>query len=306
MKKQIIIAFVLLASALVSCEYERPLYKGESYIAFADTLTVLPVQNNEDVFPVMIAATVASDRDRVIGVEIVSGKGTTAVEGRDFSVDDFNVTIPAGSRSAAFYIRGLYDGIGDPDGNLEISLRLAFIDEEQDETYDKIFRSETKVRLQKIAPFNIGDFTGYAVMNSGFLSNYRPYDTQSRLVKAGLVSETGNTVLLHNLFTDGYDVELTFAPSDPLAPSVSLETGTPIGENTYFSFLPLGDGVIRVAEYPAVRSVFDTNRKTATIYNIFYIRGAGSNGSDGLIGAFATSLRWISDAEAEDILKNGF
>ncbi|MGM9735795.1 MAG: DUF4984 domain-containing protein [Candidatus Cryptobacteroides sp.] len=307
MKKHTIIAIAMLMAVLSSCESTRQIYEGPSYIAFADTLTVVPVLDNSTSYPVTIAATRTSAIDRVVGVEIVQGKETTAVEGRDFEVEDFNVVIPAGQLSASFMVKGLYDGIEDPDKDLTIRLKLAFIEEGQDKIYDEIFHSETKVALKKIAPFDLEcQFTGYAVMSSGFISSFNPYGAQKRLVRASLVPGKTNTVSLEDLFSDGYDVEITFDPSDPLNPYAQLEEGAPIGKGVDFSFVPLGDGLVRVADYAALNSYFDTNNRRVSLYNIMYIRGAGQNGTDGLIGAYNSVLYWISDAEAEFILNNGF
>jgi hypothetical protein len=48
----------LLMCAITSCgDAERPSYEGPNYILFSDTLTVLAVQNNEEVFDIPVAAT---------------------------------------------------------------------------------------------------------------------------------------------------------------------------------------------------------------------------------------------------------
>ena len=71
MKKNILLGTILLVGLLVgftSCEEERTLYNGGEYIMFADTLTVLGVENNTEVFDVAIAATTVSDKDRTVAV----------------------------------------------------------------------------------------------------------------------------------------------------------------------------------------------------------------------------------------------
>lgn len=57
----------LLMCAITSCgDAERPSYDGPNYILFSDTLTVLAVQNNEEVFDIPVAATEACSYDRII------------------------------------------------------------------------------------------------------------------------------------------------------------------------------------------------------------------------------------------------
>lgn len=62
----------LLMCAITSCgDAERPSYDGPNYILFSDTLTVLAVQNNEEVFDIPVAATEACSYDRTVAVEVI-------------------------------------------------------------------------------------------------------------------------------------------------------------------------------------------------------------------------------------------
>ena len=71
----------LLMCAITSCgDAERPSYDGPNYILFSDTLTVLAVQNNEEVFDIPVAATEACSYDRTVAVEVIDQK-SNAIEG---------------------------------------------------------------------------------------------------------------------------------------------------------------------------------------------------------------------------------
>ena len=71
----------LLMCAITSCgDAERPSYDGPNYILFSDTLTVLAVQNNEEVFDIPVAATEACSYDRTVAVEVIDKK-SNAIEG---------------------------------------------------------------------------------------------------------------------------------------------------------------------------------------------------------------------------------
>lgn len=67
----------LLMCAITSCgDAERPSYEGPNYILFSDTLTVLAVQNNEEVFDIPVAATEACSYDRTVAVEVIDKRAT--------------------------------------------------------------------------------------------------------------------------------------------------------------------------------------------------------------------------------------
>ena len=112
MKKIIIGLSVIftLAFGFTGCDTDYVKYSGPDYIMFSDTLTVLPVQNNEEYFDIPVAATEACSYDRTLGVEILDKK-TNAVEGWHFSLESNTVTIKAGERMANVRIRGIYDNI---------------------------------------------------------------------------------------------------------------------------------------------------------------------------------------------------
>ena len=111
--KKIIIglsAIFALAIGFTGCDTDYVTYSGPNYIMFSDTLSVLPVQNNEEYFDIPVAATEACSYDRTLGVEILDKK-TNAVEGRHFSLESNTITIKAGERTANVRIRGIYDNI---------------------------------------------------------------------------------------------------------------------------------------------------------------------------------------------------
>ena len=67
-------AIFILVLGLASCDSEYVKYSGPDYIMFSDTLSVLPVQNNEEYFDITVSATEACDYDRTLGVEIIDKK----------------------------------------------------------------------------------------------------------------------------------------------------------------------------------------------------------------------------------------
>ena len=113
----------LLMCAITSCgDAERPSYEGPNYILFSDTLTVLAVQNNEEVFDIPVAATEACSYDRTVAVEVIDQK-SNAIEGKHYTIESNTITIKAGERAANVRIRGNYDAIAATD-SLGLTLRL--------------------------------------------------------------------------------------------------------------------------------------------------------------------------------------
>ena len=82
----------LLMCAITSCgDAERPSYEGPNYILFSDTLTVLAVQNNEEVFDIPVAATEACSYDRTVAVEVIDKK-SNAIEGKHYTIESNTIT----------------------------------------------------------------------------------------------------------------------------------------------------------------------------------------------------------------------
>ena len=296
MRKSILTAAALAAVLFASCEAERQTYIGPSLIMFSDTLTTVAVQSDDQVLSVDLSATYSCDYDRTVGVEIVQ-KQSNAVEGRHFSVGSYSVTIPAGKLAATFDFKGLYSNI-EPEDSLVFSLRLVSPGNDEIGT-----GSVTKVRLRKVAPYNFEDFTGYAVVTSEFYDTFEPYGDGQKLVLTEPAEGEENTVILHDVYDEGYDFKLVFDPEDPLEPRVEVaEEGVPVAGVLKYLGAPYGDNMMRIANYPALVSSFDTNDRTAELYTVFYIENVGTV----VQSNFLTGIRWITEDEAEDILHNGF
>ena len=71
-------AIFAFAFGFTGCDTDYVTYSGPDYIMFSDTLTVLPVQNNEEYFDIPVAATEACSYDRTLGVEILECGGRAA------------------------------------------------------------------------------------------------------------------------------------------------------------------------------------------------------------------------------------
>lgn len=295
--------YILISAAatftmlLAACDnnFEEQVYKGPSYVMFADTLNICPVFEKDSTYQVMLSATQSADYDRTYGVEVLQDR-SNAIEGYHYTIASNTVTIPAGKLSAAVEIKGIYDHIERGD-SLNIRMRIASVEPVEWDYYGL----ETNVRLQKICPFSIDNYTGYAIVESTFLSSFKQNaEEQTRLITTERVEGDPNSVILHDLMADGYDVQVTFDNSDPLNPKASMRTGDIIGTTQEFLFNTVGDNMLRVQDYFGITSTFLPCNDIAIFYHLVYVKDEGN------VGVFATAIQWISDEEAQDIIKNGF
>ena len=74
MKKNILLGTIMLLVALASftsCQEERTTYSGSQYIMFADTLSVLGVEDKDEYFDIYISGTRPMSKDQTLAVEVI-------------------------------------------------------------------------------------------------------------------------------------------------------------------------------------------------------------------------------------------
>ena len=173
MNKKILLSFAMSLVMLVSftsCEEERVVYSGPQYIMFSDTLSVLGVLDNEEYFDIYISGTKPMSKDQTLAVEVIEQE-SSAIEGVHYTIESNTVVIKAGELSTSVRIRGHYENLTIDEELPEIKLRLISPEDTQWELYENK-GLETKVMLQKLCPFDINAFSGYAMITSTYLYNY--------------------------------------------------------------------------------------------------------------------------------------
>lgn len=287
----------VLLFATSSCgDADRQTYDGPNYVLFSDTLTVLAVQNNEEVFDIPVAATQACDYDRTMAVEVIEKK-SNAIEGKHYTIESNTITIKAGERSANVRIRGNYDAIAVSD-SLGLTLRLLTEKENQWDMYDHNY--EAKVILQKCCPFDINLFNGYAVLTSTYMQEFMP-NVDNRLVKTVIDTEEENTIIMKDFFYDGYDVKIRFTTNDILNPLIEMDeqvfasTAEAFGTN-------YGDGYIHLYQPKSGLSYYSACEKFIFQYFTLYVPGMAGNN---VVGTFASAIEWISADEAKRLYLEG-
>ena len=301
MKKLLLgcIAVVAALIALSGCDQDKVVYNGASYLMFSDTLYTYAVQEANEVFNVPVSATRTVDYDRILAVEVIDRK-SNAVEGKHYKILSNTVTIKAGEMSTNVEVQGNYKNIGIAD-SLGFALRLVIPETEQWSVYG----NETKVVLQKVCPFDIKNFTGYCKITSSYLSSdYYPKNVDLRLVTSDVVEGKENTIVIHDLYFDGYDMEISFNRDDVLEPLVEMEEQICGTTSEAFSTIH-GDGKLRLNQPTAYTSFYSTNENF-----IFQYVTMSVNNKDGsyygTVGTFANIIEWISEAESEKLKEQGY
>lgn len=287
------VASLVMLAGLTSCEEQRTVYDGPLYIMFADTLSVLGVENSEEVFDIHIAATQACDKDRTLAVEVVD-KESSAIEGVHYTLESNTVVIKAGELATSVRVRAIYDNLT-IDEDPTLVLRLITDDDVQWSLYEG---NETKVILRKICPFDINAFTGYAVVTSTFLMDYSIKDM--RLITTEVDPEDSTAIILHDYFYDGYDMKVRFTTEDMLNPLIEMDDQTMATTGEAFGTI-YGDGMLHAYQPSSLVSYYSSCEKFIFQYMTVWVPGMAEGTNT--VGTFINAVEWISDDEAR-ILKN--
>ena len=291
-----IIAISILFTTVTACNCEYTLYNGPEYIMFADTLNVLPIQNSDEIFDITIGSTVKCNYDRTMAVEIIDSK-SNAIEGLHYTILSNTVTIKAGEYTANVQVKGNYENININD-SIGFYMNLIASDNTKWDLYDC---NETKVMLQKIKPFDINDFTGYAHVQSTFLYQYG--SSMNRVIKTEIDPKDPEAVILRDYLYDGYDVKIKFETTDVLNPLLIMDDQVMVSTGEAFGTI-YGDGYLNMYQSPQYTSYYSTNETFIFQYVIVYVPGMDAGTET--VGLFANIIKWISEDEANELKKQGY
>ena len=268
MKGKIFISGACLSAviALASCSEDSHVYSDAEYIMFADTMSVNVVLQGSETFSVPVVSTVTCDYDRTFGVEIVDS-GSTAIEGRDYTISSNMLTIKAGENRADVIVSANLDNLHEMD-TLQFNLRLVAPESVKWDLYG----DQTKVRMFKVRPFSIDEFTGEE-----------------------------NTVVLTNWLHDGYDVTIKMDPSDPAEPSVTMDPDQVISNEQNVLGQINADDRIYVEESSNAYSYFNTCRNSVILNVRVYLQEFGAPFAT--LGYYDNQMEWVSDEEADRLVK---
>jgi hypothetical protein len=294
-----IFKFIAISFAAVmafsACQERYVTYDGDEYVMFADTLAVYPVMEGAEEFSIPVVSTVVRDYDRTFGVEVID-RLSNAIERKHYSLESNTITIKAGETRADVKVRGHYENIGEAD-SLGFALQLVM----KDELVMPLYGKQTKAVIMKTGKFDRSKFTGYCVLSSMFLQNYSQNGGYNRLVYTEPHPTLNNTIICRNWLKDGYDVELTFNDEDPLMPIVTMARTVAGDQGSFFgtSYGQWGDKLY-VRSSNLAQSIF------YPLGGYLYIWTEFSVDEYGIVGDFYNVMQWVTDEEAERIMREGF
>ena len=285
---------ILIASGAVAlctgCRTEYPTYSGPDYIMFSEESHDLGILSSEEWFEIPVSATRTVDHERRIGVEVIAER-SNAIEGLHYTIESNTLSIPAGELRTALRIKGNPENISVAD-SLGVALRLVIDKENEWEEYNL----DTEVHLHKCCPADLDIFTGYAKLTSSWIMQYM--GANARLVKTKRSTTDDNVIIVEDMFYEGYDVALTLNTDDRLNPTVEMETHT-IGLTGEAFGTIYGDGKLLMTTPTGYASYYGTCEKFLVLYSTMYVADVGT------VGTYVNIFEWISDDEADRILREG-
>lgn len=294
-----IMVSLLVAVGFVACDEQYTTLQNTNYVMFAEQEQYFLVQENQDYFSVMVSATAESKHDRTFGVEVVD-KGANAIEGLHYRLLSNSVTIPAGELAGEVRVKGMYDNISATD-SLGFILRLVVPEEmEWNDLYEDA--TQSKVVMYKSCPYDINDFTGYAIVSSMLLQTYMGDNVSyQRIIKTELHPTEKNTIILRNCFYDGYDLTMKFHGDNPEEPIISMDDDQVVSDEGSVLGMFHGDNRILITDSPYYDSYFNACQRFVVLWTEVYVENLGE--AVGTIGHFYNIVEWLSEEEALDLMK---
>lgn len=282
---------ICVALALTACRANYTVDANSNIVMFSSESYTLGVIDSEEWLEIPISATEAVNYDRNIGVEVIWSE-SSAIEGLHYVVESNTLTIPKGKLTTAFRIRGLVENIAIGE-ELTISLNLVLDEDNISDLYD----THCEVNLQRCCKFDINNFVGDAKITSTWTMQYMNSD--ARLVETVLGNEK-NSIVVKNMFYEGYDIEVKFDDSNPLEPRVILPEVQVLGSTGEAFGTIYGDGKLLMSEPMGYTSYFGACENFMVLYTMMYVDNVGT------VGTFVNIFEWISEDEAERIRREGF
>jgi len=300
-----ILLLMALCVGAESCNEHYTTYEGAEYLMFADTLTTNAVLEDGKPFKVSISSTVARKYDRTYAVEIIDN-GSNAIEGKHYRLKSHTFTIPAGERSTDIEVYAEYNNF-EPTDSLGFTLQLVMPDELKWDLYPK--HNRTKVVMFKSCPFDINEWGGteqepkYCLLSSQWYIEFNQNGSYQRLVKCYKHKTMENTIVMDDMFYDGFDVLLTFDTTNPSEPLLKVQKDQAIGDEWEVFGYAYGDGKILTTHSPSAVSYFNSCQKFAQLWLLMYVNDFST--LIDYVGNFYNIIEWISDEEAKEMMQEG-
>ncbi len=291
----------LIASTLGSgCQKEgEEKITTPCYISFADDSYAFGVVDGEEWFEIPVIASSKVNANLSIGVEVIAS-ASSAIQGEHFTLESTTLPIPKGKDRTSIRIKANPNNIAI---NEECVLTVRLVLEEANIGKGA---TECSIMLRHCCPFDIECFEGYAVLTSTWCMQYM--NCNSRLVHSH-VEPKENIVVIEDMFYEGYDIRIKLDNSDRLNPIAKL-CGVQTLASTGDAFGTIyGDGKLLITEASEYKSAtadlsgyvsfYSLCENFLMLYTVMYVEGVGE------VGMFGNIVEWISDDEAERIMREG-
>lgn len=287
-----IVLFFAVSLFMQGCKERYITYNDKEYVMFADTTQLYVVREDLLSYDLPIVSTVARPYDRNYAVEVLDAS-STAVEGRDYTLDSYNFTIKAGELTSHVRINGLFDKLG-TESQPAITFRLVM----PKELVMPLYGDKTTVRMQKTNKFKRENFTGWAMVSSMFLYEFSLTGSYQRLIHTSADPTDDHAVILENFLADGYNVKIVFDDdTDPAAPRVYTPQDQVLSSEDIVFGTIHGDNHILIGDSTQGASYFLGHANIAVLINRMYVQNIGED--VGTVGNFVSEIDWVSDEEAE-------
>lgn len=285
------IAILCLALLLTACRANYTVDVDTDIIMFSAEEYTLGVVDSEEWLEIPVSATKAVDKDRNIGVEVLWSE-SSAIEGLHYVLESNTLTIKSGTLTTALRIRGIAENIGVGE-ELTIAFNLVL----DDENVSDMYGTRSEVKLQRCCKFDINNFVGHAKITSTWTMQYMNSDAVLVCTEKG---EEENSIVIKNMFYEGYDIVVKFDDSDPLEPRVTMADAQVIGSTGEAFGTIYGDGKLLVSEPMGYTSYFGACENFMVLYTMMYVENVGT------VGTYVNIFEWVSEDEAERIMREGF
>ena len=286
------LAILSIAFILGACNAERITYQGDNFVMFASDSHTFGVLDENEWFEIPISATRTSSKDRTIGVEVLIAQ-SSAIEDMHYVLESHSVTINAGELTTAARIKGIPEAIT-PNAPVEVRLNLVLDSEDINTEYG----TETSVVLQRCCPFDINNFSGYAVLTSTWCMQYM--NVESCLVHTHADPNQEGVIVIEDMFYEGYDIRIKLENEDRLTPIATLCGPQVLGSTGEAFGTIYGNGKLMVDATTGSLSYYSPCENFVLLYTTMYVEEVGT------VGNYVNIFEWISDEEAERIMREGF
>ena len=285
------IVTICLALVLSACRADYTMDANANIVMFSSEDYVLGVMDSEEWHEIPISATKVVDYDRNIAVEVIWAE-SSAIEGLHYVLESNTLTIPAGKLTTALRIRGIAENIAvGEDRTICLSLVL------DEENVSELYGVRSDVKLQRCCEFDINNFVGYAKITSTWTMQYMNSDARLVCIERG---EKENSIIIKNMFYEGYDIEVQFDDKDPLEPRVTMSDSQVIGSTGEAFGTIYGDGKLLMSEPTGYTSYFGACENFMVLYTMMYVENVGT------VGTYVNIVEWISEDEYNRIMREGF